>query len=368
MKKVGIITFHNAHNYGAILQVYALQEKLKELGFLPSVINYKNKKITRPYSLIKYSKKNPVKSIKLLYESIKDYRINKLRYDTFNNFINQKLDLTKEYKDIKSLKNDSPKMDYYITGSDQVWNTSMLGELSDAYTLNFGDNKVKRVAYAASIGNASIDENFKEQYKEKISKIDYISVREKTAAEELKKIIDKKISIVLDPTLLFSKEEWDKKIKKENDQKEKYILAYVVKYNDEYRKIVDYVSEKTGFKVIHFNKKNIYKNELESAYTVDPFEFVNKIKNAEYVIATSFHAMVFSILYHKKFFIIPHNTTGSRITDLLEKLNIDNRVYYNLEEFSKINYDLDIDYKKIDEKLNKERNESIRFLLESMKD
>ena len=199
MKSVGIITFHNAHNCGALLQTFALQETLKCMGYEVKIINYKDKEITRNYKLIRYSRKNPFKTIKFLYESVKFYKINKQRYDAFNNFINHNLRLTKLYQNTKSLKEDFPKFDYYITGSDQVWNVKLIGRKAiDAYTLNFGNNNIKRISYAASIGKSNIDKRYQEQYRKNISKLDYISVREETAKRVLEKIIDKPIEVVLD--------------------------------------------------------------------------------------------------------------------------------------------------------------------------
>lgn len=358
MKKVGIITFHNAHNYGAVLQAYALQETVRTLGYEPYIINYKNKKVLRPYKLIQYSKKNPVKCVKKLYSSFKNYSINKIKYDKFEYFISEKLNLTKRYNSVKNLKNNFPKLDCYITGSDQVWNTGIVGELSDAYTLNFGDDKINRISYAASVGNSSIEEKYKQDYKNKLNKINYISVREESAKENLKEILNKNIEVVLDPTLLLSMEEWNKRIENKEKINEKYIFAYMVQENEEYKKIVDYLAKETGLKVIHFNEE----------HTAEPFDFINLIKNAEYVVATSFHATVFSIIFNKKFFIVPHEKTGLRVINLLEKLGIENRVYYKLQDFENIDYNFETDYEKVKGKLEIEKEKSIKFLKGAIED
>ena len=367
MKKVGIITFHNAHNYGAVLQAYALQCQIEKLGYDVNIIDYRNRNIEKSYKLIKLSK-NPIRCARTILESIKYYKKNKKRFEIFNDFINKKLKLTKRYRSMNELKKYSPNMDIYITGSDQVWNYEIVGELSDAYTLNFGAKEVNRISYAASIGNSEIKDEYKEKFKEKMPILNHISVREETAKRELKKLINKQMEVVLDPTLLLTKEEWNSKICNKENLKEEYILAYVVKPNEEYRKIVNNLSERTGLKVIHFEKKNVYNHELRSAYAADPFEFVNLIKNAKYVVATSFHATVFSVLYHKNFFIIPHINTGSRIINLLDKLDIKNRVFYKLEDFIKYDFESKINYENVDKKLEEERKKSINFLKEALKD
>ena len=352
MKKIRILTFHYAHNYGAMLQAYALQRNLIKSNNEVKFIDYRKKNIENAYKIFKPLRKNIVKWFKESYDTIKFYNMKKARYNAFKNFSDCKLYLTKKIENA----------DIYLTGSDQVWNPDIVGELSDIYTLNFGDAKIKRISYAASIGNSRIEEKYKEEYKKKISKIDYISVREEDGKKALEEIIDKPIEVVLDPTLLLTQEEWDKEIQECTNEKEKYILAYVVEENEEYRKIVNYLSEKTGLKIIHFEKRNKYKNILRSAYTDGPLEFVNLIKNAEYVIATSFHATVFSIIFHKKFFIVPHKKTGSRVTNLLEKLGIKNRTAYTLEDFEKIDYNFETDWNPVEEKLEQERKKSITWL------
>ena len=362
MRKVGIITFHCAHNYGALLQVYALQEMIKNLGYKSRIIDYRNKNILNAYKLIKYSKK-PIKCIKLLYDSFKYYSYNKKRYDKFEYFINKNLKLSDTYKSINELKNNPPQFDCYITGSDQVWNPDITNGLSDAYTLNFGSDKINRISYAASIGKSSLGQ---EDYKTKLSKLNYISVREKTAKDLLEPVLNRKIEVVLDPTLLISGKEWEKEFDLSNNVNEKYILTYYVEENEEYIKIVNELSRKTNLKVINFEKidRHNYMNFMKSAYTEGPEEFVRLIKNAEYVVTTSFHATVFSILFHKRFFVVPHKTTGSRVTDLIDKLHIKNRIYYTVDEFK--NYKEDVDYTESDKILIEERKKSIKFLKEAI--
>lgn len=204
----------------------------------------------------------------------------------------------------------------------------------------------------------------KEDYKGKLSKINYISVREETAKNLLQPLVDKTISVVVDPTLLIDSKEWEKEFKLSDKEKEPYILTYHVTEYPEYVKIINELSRKTGLKVITFEKrkKKNYNSILRCAYSDGPEEFVRLIKNAKYVVTTSFHATVFSIIFHKKLFVVPHNTTGSRMIDLLNKLGLQDRIYYNLEEFKNCDYDREINYKKVEEKLSKEREESLNFL------
>lgn len=367
MKTVGIITFHSAHNYGAMLQVYALQQCISKYQFDVTVIDYRNDEIDKQYKLIKIDKSNIKSKLKSIGSNLILYKKNKKRYDTFNKFMNENLKLSNTYNGIDMLKENSPRYDIYITGSDQVWNYNIVGELSDAYTLNFGNESVKRISYAASIGDNNLVKKHKDDYRNKLQILDYISVRELDGKKALENVIDKSVEVVLDPTLLLDKKEWDSKLISNNGIGEKYILAYVVEHNEEYINIVNYLSKLTGYKVVYFEKRNkYYENPLKSAYTEGPFEFVNLIKNATYVIATSFHATVFSILFNKKFFVVPHVKTGARVTNLLERLNIEGRDVNSLEEFKNKDYNEEIDYNEVEEILNQERDKSIKWLKEAI--
>ena len=360
MITVGIVTFHRAHNYGAILQVFALQTKLKELGYDVKVIDYKNEAIDRQYKLIRLNRG-------CIKEDLKYFTINQKRFRIFKKFIKNNLELSKEYS-LDELKSNPPKYDVYITGSDQVWNIKLVKALDDIYTLNFGDNNVKRISYAASIGNSDISKSEENEYKNKLNRMNFISVREEKAKELLEPILNRKISVVLDPTLLIPSYKWDEFIPKEKIIKEKYILTYVVEENLEYRKIIKELCKRTGLKVICFERKKYIDddNVISNEYFRDPFEFVNLIKYAEYVVTTSFHATVFSIIFNKKFVVIPHIVTGNRVSNLLEMLRIKDRAVTTLNEFKNINIDKEDNYEEINKILEDERSKSIEFIKSSI--
>lgn len=365
MKKVGIVTFNSAHNYGAVLQAYALQEKLKELGVEPYIINYRNKEIDDNYKILKIRTTN--RSIKQIIRDVivklVFLPINYKKYSNFEKFMKKYFNLSKRYNTEKEIKDTFPNYDIYIAGSDQIWNPVRTGnKLSDIYTLNFGANKTKRVSYAASIGVDSLTECQKEDLKEKLSILDEISVREETAQKILNEVLNKEVKVVLDPVFLHSADRWNE-FSKENKIKEKYILVYSIEDNPELIKITNYLSEKTGYKVIHFKKKSKCKNPLKSVYTSGPKEYISLIKNAEYVINNSFHATVFSIIFNKEFYTIPHSIASSRMADLLSKLNIKNRLIYNIDEF-KSKQDSPINYCEVNDILERERKKSIDYLKE----
>ena len=360
MKKIGIITFHNAHNHGAMLQVYALQKILSK-KYDVEIINFLNPLIEKSYKTIQISHNNFSSFIKSICSSSIYFFQTKKRRKNFINFSNKYLKISKTYNSELELKNNPPQKDIYITGSDQVWNYTLTNGLSDIYTLNFGNKYTKRISYAASIGVSELPKNLKEIYGKKLSIIDNISVREMQAQKVLSELIEKEIFVVLDPTLLLTRNEWEKLISNMPAEKQKYIFVYGIGKQSKLYDIVNYISKNTGIKIIPFNKTNgKYKNIYKKGYSYGPIEFLNIIKNAEYTIVRSFHGMVFSILFHKKFFVIPDETTNSRMYDLLNKLGLEDRIINDIDDIKDINRE--IDYGLVDKIIKKEREKSLNFL------
>ncbi len=369
MKKVILTTFFMAENYGAVLQAYALQSVLQQKDLHIEVLNYRDSDIEDVYRRIHLNHKSLWITLCSCISYLLFWRKNKIRHEKFKKFRDSYLQVGKEeYWSAETLMKNPPQADVYITGSDQVWNTLITKGLSDVYTLNFGSEEVRRIAYAASIGNGQIVPEQVELFREKIKIIDDLSVREDTAKEVLGQFVDgKKIFVALDPVLLRDKSDWEKDLAGFESKEEKYILAYHVEKNEEYRKTVEEVSKKFGFKVIHFEKWKRYWNTLNNAYTAGPLEFVSLIQHAEYVITNSFHGTAFSIIFHKKFWVFPHRQTGSRVNDLLSLLGISERAVQTFEEFSSKDYDSEIDYVRVEKILTQERKKSLEWLENALK-
>ena len=368
-KNIKIVTFQRAQNYGAFLQAYALCNKLKNMGYNAKIVDYQNKNIDtkKPNKLIKPNLKWTLKSI---YEYAKYHKKLNKKFSIFTKLIEKELPLTSKITNINDFEKIIDEKDILITGSDQVWNPIITKGVDNVYTLNVKKENVKKISYAPSIGNIDNLKNFEDIFFNNISNIDHISIREKSSKEFLeKKMNNKMIFNAIDPTLLLRKEEWDKTIEKINTKKiEDYILAYDVAPNEDYLKIVNHLSNETGLKVIHFDLKNIYKNVLENRYIADPFEFVSLIKNAKYVVTTSFHATVFSIIYNKKFIVVPHKQTGKRVTDLLDELYLSNRYVFSFNDFKIDAINKQDDYEKIELILNEMRDKSTKWLKQSIDD
>ena len=364
MKKVKMLTFHNVENYGANLQAYALKEKIKELGADASFVNYQNEHVLKEYRLIK------TKSLKAILASIWNLKRNINRKNNFTKFCNKYLDgTTKKYYTADEIGNDSKKDEIYIAGSDQIFNPNITNGVSDVYTLNFGKNNIKRVAYAASVGDDSTLDEYAKDFKEKLKKIDAVSVREASIAGKLSEVIGKDVKTVLDPTLLLEKEKWDKLIEenKVHDLKDqKYILVYILFKDPEVEKIVNYLSEKTGLKVIHFRRKSKKMKELMSYYEKGPADFLNVFKNAEYIVTNSFHGLIFSIMFERKFFALMPKERAGRLKDLMKLTGLEKRSVAGLEDVKKLDIDEEIDFKQAKANIEEKKKESIEYLKDNL--
>lgn len=358
MLKVKTLTFHNAENYGATLQAYALKETLKKLGTSPSFLNYENKAILADYKLIRTN------SLKSFFSSLWYLPRNLKRKTSFKSFSDAYLDTdTKVYSNSLQIEKDIENGDVFVAGSDQIWNTELTAGLDDVYTLNFETNKdIKRVIYGASLGNEELLQKYDKDFKNKTANLDSISVREQSVIKPLENICGKKVEQVIDPTLLLDRNDWDTLISNNytvNLKDKKYILVYTLFENDEVTKIANYMSKITGLKIVHFRKYNIYDNECINLYSKGPIDFVNAFKNAEYVITNSFHGTVFSIIYERCFYSVLPKTRAGRIKDLLDKLNLSSRI---IDKIENVNLEDEIDYTYAKEEIERQKGHSIEYL------
>lgn len=349
MKKVGIITFHASHNYGSMLQAYALQQTVIALGHECQIINLRTATQKKMYNPL-FMKKNWVKKLGIIRYPL--LTINDIRkHWLFEKFMKENYFLTSRvYCSSEELKNESFDFDCYISGSDQIWNTGCQ-DFSTAYYLDFV-KKGKRVAYAPSMGPCPEQgkDIFNKFISESLSRYDAISVREQGTATRIKQITDKNIEIAADPTLLLSSSKWANLAGSSPIVRGKYILLYTPCY-EHYKEL--YVeaarfAEKCDMKVICTlpdGYRDWHRNRyFEYFIAVGPLEFLNLIKNANYVLCGSFHAVVFSLLFYKPFYAYK-GMEDCRISHLLEMTG--------LEESAEIIEDAStFDFTHIHEKIN----------------
>ena len=372
--KIGIITFNSAHNYGAVLQVWALQEKLKCKGHKVEVINYRIPSIDNlyrvyvPKRICKVSWVNKgIHQLQWIHAWMND-RYKAVRYKKFEYFINHVLPTTKPYYSYDELLKANMNYDILITGSDQVWNGKYTRGLSAAYFLSFGKEETKRISYAASIGKDSFEEEEKLVAKRYLADLDYISVREEKARKAVEKLTDKPVELVLDPTLLLDRQAYDK-IKKKTNFKGDYIFVHNVhltRIDSRLNAIVEKISEMTGLPVVNNRSDYNFKNEIGKFNDGGPGEFIGVIEGAKYIITNSFHATVFSIIYRRNFITVPHFQNPDRMKYLLQMFDLQNHLIENVAKVPNDLKTLQIDYARVEKLKMKARMVSETYLENSI--
>lgn len=327
--KIGIITFHAAHNYGSMLQAYALQTYLERQGHKVEIINFRTPKqksiYAKPLSWEDMPHiKQSIKRLLLDPYSIKD--LNK-KWHLFETFLTNFLNLTKEYNTVEELKDASFDYDYIVTGSDQIWNTKAM-DFSEAYFATFA--KTKKIAYAPSMGPEPESQDV--SYVKSLLK-DYlaVSVREKRTKNFLENNdIYKPVELVLDPTMLLDAEDYKSLFVKDPLIKGKYIFYYTPGgIRPEFMRIAQEIGKKYKLPIItdgtYYPKEMNEFSDMQQYKAVGPSEFLNLVKNAEIVCGASFHLMVFAILFKKQFYCI-NGDIDSRMNNLMNIMGMEDKI------------------------------------------
>lgn len=366
MKKIGIITYHHYYNYGTMLQALALQMKVEELGYKSEIIDFKQDNVLSNLDLIKLRFKRIgiyIKNFKKYYilESTRNKRSE--RNKKFEEFYKQYIKVSgHSYSSSEELEQNPPEYDGYIVGSDQTWNPNV-GKSPDAFYLSFVKSRSKCGSYAPSVGLASLSPEQSKRMKQKLDHINYLSCREQLGSELLQKLTERKVITALDPTLLIESEKWRLLENKEDAGLQKYILQYFLGDVPECRQFVRELSKRTKLPIVILPHSYLEVKNKDSIYC-GPDGFLRLIDNAEYVCTDSFHGMAFSINFHKNFFAFhkrKENETdsdNSRITDLLKRLDIEERL---IKDY-KVPKDLAVDYQKIEKKLYELKSDSLNYL------
>lgn len=359
--KTAIFTLPLINNYGGILQAYALQNVLFELGIDNKVLNLRTKEAS--FFSINYAKFLIAKTFISRYKNAK-FEI--LRHDLdARKFIEKNIVLTDEIYDFSDLKRvcKDEKFDAFVLGSDQVFNQGNFMNFGEYFSLGFIQNAVK-IAYAASFGGEFKGWKNLSTHRENLAKFRAISVREQNAIKICKEILDLKADFVLDPTLLARREIYDKfcqnsgtKLKNpDTNANTGEIFAYILDPNEKTTQILDNASQKSGCKIAQVNDRA---NRLKIE------EWLSAIKSANFIITDSFHGCVFSIIFGKPFFAIINEARGNaRFHSLFDMLNLDNRVIKD------VNFELNlaINYNEIYKILDEKRKFSIDFLKQNLKE
>ena len=373
MKKVGIITFHNSYNCGSMLESYAMQTIVDKIGMNSEIINFSNSGQKELYNIMfkNNSIKNFIKNI-ILFPHKKRIGNNNFKYEEFKN---KYFKLSDSYNTIDEIKDDSYST--VIAGSDQIWNIT-IADADDAYFLPWVKN-TRKVAYAPSFGAKQIEKNASDEdiikYKRYINDFNALSIRENNGKKWIKKLIGKDVPVLLDPTLLLEKKDYEKIEASNAKYKEKYIFFYSPGFDSEICKYVKKISEKYNLKVItwsakHYYIKNVKRFGFELPEYENPSMYLSLIKNAELVITTSYHGTIFSTIYKKKFITVKNGGMygdDDRVITLLEQLNMmDRLIPHEFDE--EFNYLEEIDYTEYEKKINELKEKSINYLKNNLGD
>lgn len=374
MKKIGIVTSARELNYGAILQAYALQCVTQEMGYDSSLIWWSNQK--NSHRDIRFRKlfgmawkylMHPsifLKSFRTYHESFKKEMSEEI-ISNFQKFEDERLK-------IKFLSYNQMKKFAYATnckaviaGSDQIWNSYAI-YVDPFYYLRFAP-KSKRIAYAPSLGKSNVASYNKKEMKRYIEDFPVLSIREKSGKEQLEKFIDRSIEVVADPSLLFTKENWNA-VRTNIKTPEHFLLLYFLdEPNDSCLKIIKKKIALLGLPVIAFPyhfEKFLKMNELHFMEP-GPAEFLDLIAKADFVLTDSFHGTAFSINFNKPFYTFDrqygnNQSQSSRLADFLSEYGLSDR--FIKDENIELDLSAIIDYEKVNEKLETNRKKSLEFL------
>lgn len=348
--KIATLTYQRHDNYGAMLQCYALQKKLGDIGAEAEVIDYVCEVSEKPFSIAALR----AKGVKRYITGAIGALTRLPRAKKFREFRRNHLNLTQTVTE-KNISRLGAIYDGYIVGSDNVWNADITG-LDERYFLSFVADKRKRTSYAASFGNAKIKSGQMQQYKELIEDIAVLNLREKTGAELAQKLTGRQANVVCDPTLLLSRDEWETMAENPNE-KGKYLLAYQMVPSKRFVDFVKAVAKQKGLRVVYVPfPYGVLK--CRTKMRIGPCEWLGLFRDAEYILTDSFHGCVFSVIFQKQFSVCI-SQLGERIENLLSVLDIKQRRVDGAEDVGKLD---DINYKIVNERLENFRKSSEREL------
>lgn len=337
--KVGVLTFHFAHNYGAVLQCFALARHLQSRGHETFVINHTIEHIKQNYkwfNIHRIVRKNVFEGLKEIFLLSRRRK----RWTQFNQFFSHAFSVREE--------SDISDLSYVVVGSDQVWNTSITSGFDRFYWGNAPEiADARKISYAASMGRAlaSIDQR---KMLSLLGNFANISVRENDLALKLKESnLGKEIYVVPDPTLLLNKSQWESVAKTTLDP-DSYVLVYQVRMSEKTNAIATEIASKMEKKIVYLSPNVVQKQSLE-VLDASPEVFLGLVKNAAFVVTSSFHGSVFSAIFEKRFLCVKLNDgCDSRSQTLLESLGLENRFVDSLERYE----ERDIDWESVQQRIS----------------
>lgn len=363
-KKVLITTMHRGSNFGSALQVYALTNALKKIGLTSMVLDYipERIKFSKVIGRLLKTLFSLSSSLQHRYQAFRGLCILLSNTFYYGLFFRRELSMTKSYYSIEEIEKANLHADVYMTGSDQVWNSTHNQGIDRVFFLDFLPDEAKRVAYAASFGKTELEEWEKDITKTLLNRYSAISVRESSALKILESIDIHTGVNVLDPTLLLSKADWQKRCPRLK-AKDKYLLIYSVEpEKEQIIRIAREIADNLGLKVymVEWGLKP-YPGVDKMIYNIDPLKLMSYFLNADYVVASSFHGTAFSVNLNKPFISVSPKRFNTRAQSLLGLVGLTERLVtygsFSLEQALK-----SVDYTAVNDILERERVKSMNYL------
>lgn len=377
MYKVGIITTFHQPNWGSVLQAYALQKVIDDMGHEAWLIDYMypnefhySSGIPRNRSRLRNLPGDIFNRIKIAFGQMPERKMVLLE-----RFIKDNMRLTQRYMSYEDLHQSPPVFDVYIAGSDQIWNPqTMMGDMS--YLLDFAPESSLKFSYASSFSGVNVPEKYKTDYQNNLNRLSEISVREDNGAKAVRELTGREATVVLDPTLLLDKEHWLRFADKARTVQlpDKFILCYMLGYtynpDETMSSVLCQLQRQYGIPVVALNTLPSSFNgdifRLPKNYGVGIEEFLFLLNRATIIATSSFHGTAFAINLGKPFIAVADGKADDdgRISSFLDKMWLQRQIvkstdviselcpYYNEEESKK--------------QLNSLRDMSYNYLVESL--
>lgn len=367
--KIGILTFHRAHNYGAMLQAFALRKVLIRKGYDVEFISYRQFHIEHAYKtwIWKVDKtKGFIYNFKIFISNVLTFYRRKKRSKAFNIFASHYLPESYKYTREDLLKSEL-NYDVVVFGSDQIWTTRFMGTFDEVFWGNIHLKKGRKIAYAPSMELKSVSEKEKEFIRKNIRNFDSVSARETQMAELLEGITNISVQTVVDPTLLCRKDDYEELIlSSKHIPQGPYVLVYQVGHYKQVKDIALEVANQLNCPILEIGSDVLLHNDATYRDGYGPADFVALIYHATFVVSGSFHGTAFSVNFHKPFYSVLISGIDSRAISFLSQIGL---MDCGIRTASDVNVQsvMNIDYVKVDSKLEEMRNASMAYIDQSLK-
>ena len=361
--KVGILTFHGANNYGAVLQAYALVERLKENGIDAQIVDYRSKVFDKYKTFRTHLYK---KAPYLLGVDLFKFPAKNKRNRHFDSFRKRFLPVSQEaYFSESDLSGLTDQYDFFICGSDQIWNQELTKGSDPVYFLDFVTDPLKKIAYAPSVALNRLTEFQIAKIACYLSGFSALSIREQEAIDILQPYCEKSIMKACDPVFLPDIRCYDR-ICSDKFEGGNYVFLYIVGNAARFQNVISYAAKtakKEGLDLYYLidGDKTFCHIKGKNVFGCSPEDFLSLIKNAGFIISNSFHATAFSILFSKQFVTFLKQGTGSRMSDLLSEFHLQDRILGSDNRTDP--FDTQIDYSQLQQTLRAFRKNSDDYLL-----